>query len=52
MARLPVCGAQARRGDKVYVCSTERGAILELTLPTLKQVRQVHCPCEARRMSS
>ena len=31
--------AQARLGSKVYVCSTERGAVLELSLPHLKQAR-------------
>lgn len=32
---------QARQGDRVFVCSTEEGAILELSLPSLKQV----CAC-------
>ena len=30
---------QARRGGLAYVCSTDQGAILELSMPTLKQAR-------------
>jgi hypothetical protein len=38
MASLCANVCQARQGDVAYVCSTNQGAILELSMPSLKQV--------------